>query len=284
MNFLRINLIVLITLFLFTQNIFSIQKKVTNTHKKKVIKKSKKKFYTKKKVFKSKPNLNLNTQINFLHKENFITNKKWVNIIQNPKNNQILFKAAMGTKFFGKKTDTNFIRVKLANNKAGYINKDDLNDLILNNELKQKNIRSNLAKTAKSLLNTPYKWAGNGPSSDNMEEGLDCSGFTSLVYKTNGFNIPRRSKDQYLFSQKINGKDLKTGDLIFSASAKKPKEINHVALYLDNGQIIEAVEGKTIAKTRIIKDNILFKKSLRDIKLGQKVKDKILYFGSILKK
>ena len=50
--------------------------------------------------------------------------------------------------------------------------------LIIN---KNKSIRESIVKTAYCYLNTPYLWGGKSPF------GIDCSGFTQMVYKIKFF-------------------------------------------------------------------------------------------------
>ena len=50
--------------------------------------------------------------------------------------------------------------------------------------------KSNIVNTALLYLNTPYLWGGKTPF------GIDCSGFTQMVYKLNGFNILRDASQQ----------------------------------------------------------------------------------------
>jgi len=46
--------------------------------------------------------------------------------------------------------------------------------------------KSDLVQTALLYLNTPYLWGGRTPF------GLDCSGFTQMVYMINGYELPRK--------------------------------------------------------------------------------------------
>ena len=52
---------------------------------------------------------------------------------------------------------------------------------------KQKN---NLIETALLYLNTPYLWGG------KTAFGIDCSGFTQMVYRLNGFQLLRDASQQ----------------------------------------------------------------------------------------
>lgn len=89
--------------------------------------------------------------------------------------------------------------------------------------------RDTLVNKAKSLLGIPYVWGGTNPSS-----GLDCSGLTSFVYSQIGINIGRTTYDQDATGRHISLSELKPGDLILEYGK------GHVAMYIGNGQQIEA--------------------------------------------
>ena len=50
--------------------------------------------------------------------------------------------------------------------------------------------KNNLITTAYSYLNAPYLWGGKTPF------GIDCSGFTQMVYKLNGYKLLRDASQQ----------------------------------------------------------------------------------------
>ena len=108
---------------------------------------------------------------------------------------------------------------------------------------------SQIVKTAKSMIGIPYLWGG------TSSKGLDCSGFTKTCYFLNGIILQRDASQQALYGESINilEKDtvsiakclqnLKPGDLLFFASAKnkrKDARITHTAIYLENGEFIQA--------------------------------------------
>jgi peptidoglycan hydrolase CwlO-like protein len=81
-----------------------------------------------------------------------------------------------------------------------------------------------------SLIGVTYLWGGNDT------KGLDCSGFTKLVYKHFGIVIPRVAEAQQLVGVDINDKkDLQPGDLLFFG-----KPAHHVAMFVTSGFMIEA--------------------------------------------
>lgn len=95
-------------------------------------------------------------------------------------------------------------------------------------------LRSEIARTAKSFLDVPYRWGGTSPA-----RGFDCSGFSMTVYQLNGLNMPRSSKAQWEAGMPIDGNQLSKGDLVFFATSGSG-EVSHVGIYLGENNIIHA--------------------------------------------
>jgi cell wall-associated NlpC family hydrolase len=89
---------------------------------------------------------------------------------------------------------------------------------------------------AKKYAGVPYKWGGTNPAS-----GLDCSGYTQLVFRQAGINLPRVSRDQFAWASKygkvVNGVgNARPGDLVFYSKNGSPSGIHHVGIYAGNGK------------------------------------------------
>ena len=113
-------------------------------------------------------------------------------------------------------------------------------------------------RAAQRWIGTRYAWGGGsltGPSEgtgiDAGVIGFDCSGLTRYAYAQAGISIPRQSTAQYAALPNVSRADLQRGDLVFYAfDTSDPSTIHHVALYLGNGQMIEAPEsGETVHMT-----------------------------------
>jgi cell wall-associated NlpC family hydrolase len=92
---------------------------------------------------------------------------------------------------------------------------------------------TNISDLAKLFLAAPYQWGGRSIL------GIDCSGFTQLVYKIIGIKIPRDAKEQALQGQVIDFvAELQAGDLVFFDNEKG--NIIHVGIALAGGKIIHA--------------------------------------------
>lgn len=98
-------------------------------------------------------------------------------------------------------------------------------------------VRVDICQYAKEFIGNPYVWGGT-----SLTKGTDCSGFVMGVFKKYGVKLPRNSRAQANCGTTIKVSEAKPGDLIFYA---KGKTINHVAIYIGNGQVIHASSPKT---------------------------------------
>lgn len=94
-----------------------------------------------------------------------------------------------------------------------------------------------------SQMGVPYSWGGGKPTgpttgieSGANTVGFDCSGLTQFAYAGVGVLIPKYSGDQYDTGRKVPLSQAKRGDLLFWG----PGGGQHVAIYLGNGQMLEA--------------------------------------------
>ncbi|MDQ1394160.1 MAG: peptidoglycan DL-endopeptidase CwlO [Acidimicrobiaceae bacterium] len=88
---------------------------------------------------------------------------------------------------------------------------------------------------AVSRLGKPYIWGGTGPN------GFDCSGLVGWSFAAAGISLPRTAAEQALAGPAVPVSQLQPGDLLFWAyDPGDPGFIDHVAIYLGNGQMIEA--------------------------------------------
>ncbi len=85
---------------------------------------------------------------------------------------------------------------------------------------------------AKRFLGLPYLWGG------RSSFGFDCSGFTQMLVRARGINMPRDADQQAAWKgvARIERKDLQAGDLLFFGSSEK--EITHTGMYIGDGQFI----------------------------------------------
>ena len=88
--------------------------------------------------------------------------------------------------------------------------------------------------TAMTYLGVPYVWGGESYG------GVDCSGLTMLAWESAGVDLPHLSRAQYGYGTHVSLGDMEAGDLIFWSSDGTQSGIYHVALYLGDGEMIEA--------------------------------------------
>jgi gamma-D-glutamyl-L-lysine dipeptidyl-peptidase len=87
---------------------------------------------------------------------------------------------------------------------------------------------------AKRFLGLPYLWGG------RSSYGYDCSGFTQMLMRSRGINMPRDADLQAAWDgvTTVERDDLRAGDLLFfGASADK---ITHTGMYIGDGEFIHA--------------------------------------------
>ena len=93
--------------------------------------------------------------------------------------------------------------------------------------------KSNLIQTAYMYLNAPYLWGGKSVF------GIDCSGFTQMVYKLNGYKLLRDASQQSSQGEVLSFiEESEPGDLAFFDN--EDGKIIHVGIILENNYIIHA--------------------------------------------
>ena len=93
--------------------------------------------------------------------------------------------------------------------------------------------KTDLITCAFNYLNAPYLWGGKTPF------GIDCSGFTQMVYKLNGYNLLRDASQQATQGEALSFiEESEPGDLAFFDNAEGT--IVHVGIIMDDNYIIHA--------------------------------------------
>ncbi|WP_307721769.1 C40 family peptidase [Paenibacillus humicus] len=73
----------------------------------------------------------------------------------------------------------------------------------------------------------PYKFGASSGSTD----AFDCSSFMQYIFKKNGIDLPRSSRQQAAVGTPVAKDRLQPGDLVFS-DTNRDGVINHVSLYI----------------------------------------------------
>ena len=91
---------------------------------------------------------------------------------------------------------------------------------------------TDIRQIALSFLNTPYLWGG------RTMYGIDCSGFTQIVFKIMGKSLPRDASQQAVLGEKITSlAQTQCGDLAFFQN--KDGRITHTGLILQSNKVTE---------------------------------------------
>lgn len=104
-------------------------------------------------------------------------------------------------------------------------------------------VNTNTSSVRQAIVNEAVSWVGRcnyvyGGTNLTVGGGVDCSGFTQTIYsRVAGVSINRTSYTQVNNGTRISFDQLQPGDLVFYGSGGG---INHVAIYIGNGQIVHA--------------------------------------------
>lgn len=98
--------------------------------------------------------------------------------------------------------------------------------------------RNQIVNFAIKYVGNRYVWGGT-----SLTNGADCSGFVQSVMKNFGITLPRTSREQAKVGRAIKSSEMRPGDLIFYANSSGT--VNHVAMYIGNGQIVHAASRRS---------------------------------------
>ncbi len=98
-------------------------------------------------------------------------------------------------------------------------------------------VRVDMVQYACQFVGNRYVWGGT-----SLTNGVDCSGFTMRIYEKYGISLPHSSRAQSGYGTKTNSSEAKPGDLFFYGNGDG---INHVAMYIGNGQVVHASSART---------------------------------------
>ncbi len=89
---------------------------------------------------------------------------------------------------------------------------------------------------ARKFIGLPYVWGGT-----DRNKGVDCSGLVQLVYKEFGYDLPRVSNQQAQAGRPVASMaEARPGDLIAWDNSSRNNGVDHIAIYIGGGKMIEA--------------------------------------------
>lgn len=88
--------------------------------------------------------------------------------------------------------------------------------------------------TGEKYLGTPYQFG----AKSGQTRTFDCSSFVQHVFKENGIDLPRNSRQQSTVGQTVPFSEIQKGDLLFFELRSNPGRIGHVGIYAGNNKIL----------------------------------------------
>lgn len=151
-----------------------------------------------------------------------------------PRNNaRPISNLVLGCIVEGKKSKRGYIEITTPDGRKGYVHKEEM--MKLDDWAVQQPDLNRLVDEASQMMGTTYLWGG------TSTQGADCSGYTKLLYYSQGIILQRNASQQALYGEEIDYtqlEKLQQGDLLFFANENG--RINHVAIYLDKGRYIHS--------------------------------------------
>lgn len=86
---------------------------------------------------------------------------------------------------------------------------------------------TSIVEYAKGFKGVKYKYGG------TTKKGMDCSGLIYTSFGAHDISMPRTAKDLAVNGNWIDIKKIKEGDLVFFATKKNSRKVNHVGIVTD---------------------------------------------------
>jgi len=124
------------------------------------------------------------------------------------------------------KISERWLEVRLVDGQMGWVQRGDISDDFLPISIGE------MLQLSHRFIGTTYTWGG------VSSFGFDCSGFTQMLERQRGFEMPRDADVQASWNGVIavERKNIQPGDLLFFGSS--PAKITHTGMYLGNGEFI----------------------------------------------
>ncbi len=107
----------------------------------------------------------------------------------------------------------------------------------------------NIVKYAKTFNGTRYKYGG------TTKRGMDCSGLIYTSFNKHNITVPRTTTDLKNAGSWIDLKDVNVGDLLFFATKKNSRRVNHVGIVTNvrtgNVEFIHASSSRGVMESSL---------------------------------
>lgn len=109
---------------------------------------------------------------------------------------------------------------------------------------------------AKGYLGMQYGWGGDGSNGT-----IDCSGLVMQSFAAVGITLPHHAQTIYSnYGSAVTKANLQPGDLVFYDNGKNGEQVGHVAIYVGNGQVIEAGDPVKVINMNYRSDVVGYKR------------------------
>lgn len=209
-----------------------------------------------------------------LPKMDLITHSPWSTIyLSSDARETPYLTVSCGTPLTSIGSDCHQQRIQISEEQVGVIDLCNISNKSLN--------RIQILERGVEFLGCPYLWGGLSAYQRDSSPltGIDCSGLSHILYRTQGFSIPRDAHDQFLKAKKIEFNDLQPADLIFLSDRDNPNRISHVMLYMKEDEILEA--NATSNTVRIISGLEKLGRPLNQLHSGQILEKYRIFFGHV---
>ena len=187
---------------------------------------------------------------NWVKNANYTINTLQTTIFSLPNNtSQPITDAVLNNILIGNIKNKDWVSILLPDGRSGYVTKNILKPIISRSE--KLAVPDSILRDAYRMTGVPYLWGG------NSSKGNDCSGFTQIVFKSNGIQLPRDARQQALEGIDItpdkNWENIRPGDLLFFGENNR---VTHVGISTGGKEFIH--QGGMVKENSLDKNLVNF--------------------------
>jgi cell wall-associated NlpC family hydrolase len=155
---------------------------------------------------------------------------------------EIISELVQHNRLISTKKKIGYWEIRMADGVLGYVSMKDVENYDAWKRANPAPTENRILQAAHQLMGIPYLWGG------TSIKGMDCSGFTKLVFHANGWIIPRDASQQAREGIQVDSlrkwENLKIGDLLFFGSkrADGTNKVVHVGIWEGNYAYIHAAD------------------------------------------